>query len=143
MLNWLELFLVQSAPPFLIFVVYYIFFIYLSFLSPFLTFYQCYCHPFTNNISFSNAQLFAQNNFCLVEEFSKTTLLPTHQFSVNWGPNSRFVIEAISKSLVPFSRSLILKTQNRGYMSPDFEPDSNLTKYQHAYTNIDLSKDLF
>ena len=43
------------------------------------------------------------------------------QTSANRGPDSRFIVEVITNSLVPkSSRSSILKTQNPGYMNTNF-----------------------
>ena len=66
------------------------------------------------------------------------------QVSGNRGPNSRFVVEAIFKPLVPkLSRNSIIITQNHAHAQHDFQPNSNLSEYQHAYTNTDSCKYLF
>ena len=68
----------------------------------------------------------------------------SNQTLANRGPDSRFVVEAIFKPLVPkLGQSSIIITQNRAHARHKSQPNSNLSEYQHGYTNTDLFKYLF
>ena len=65
------------------------------------------------------------------------------QILVNRGPNSRFVLKTIIKSLCPKpSQSTKLITQNRVQTKYKYQPGLKLHKYPHAYTNTYSCNDL-
>ena len=69
-------------------------------------------------------------------------ILSTVQTLANWGPNSRFILEAIIKALIFKS---ILITLNGVHSNHNSQPDSNLSDYLNFLTCLQkyLCKHLF
>ena len=67
-----------------------------------------------------------------------------NQTSVNWGPDSRFVLKAIIKALISkSSRSSKLKTPNRLHPIHDFQPNLSLPEYLNFHTCLHDYQHLF
>ena len=68
---------------------------------------------------------------------AKAILISYNQTSENWGPETRFLLEAIIKALIfKSSRYSIMRTHNRLHPIPDYQPDSSLLDYLIFHTWI-------